>query len=358
MNAIKIIILLGILQGILFVLFYGGKISKSRANAYLVAWLLSLLYLLGMTFLYIQGIIKTHKDFFYSIEFSLIVQAPLGLHYLQRILYPLEKLPSNWKLLFVPALSSTLIAGMYFLFRTPLFLFYYNYSFFSLIWNFVISFFCLRMIYRKRKDLRDWLVSFQRIWWLRFILLSYIITWIMTLIIVIAAISINNPDGFKKILHGLIAIDISITLYVLSFFAMRYPILFVEEYNDSKESKDSFNLLNENSEMDYRKIILLLEKERIYLDPELTLDSLADMTNIFPAQRISQIIRKYSSGNFNTLINGYRTEHMKNILNEKKHKDKSILEIAFEAGFNSKATYNRVFRQITGMTPGEYRKQF
>jgi len=58
--------------------------------------------------------------------------------------------------------------------------------------------------------------------------------------------------------------------------------------------------------------------------------------------------------NFNRLINTMRVEHAKNLLKET---DSNILEIALDSGFNSKPTFNRVFRDLSGQTPTQYRNK-
>jgi AraC-like DNA-binding protein len=61
--------------------------------------------------------------------------------------------------------------------------------------------------------------------------------------------------------------------------------------------------------------------------------------------------------NFRDLINHYRIEEAKNSLTNPKKNDSSILEIAYEVGFNSKEVFNRCFKKYTGMTPSEYKRK-
>jgi AraC-like DNA-binding protein len=58
------------------------------------------------------------------------------------------------------------------------------------------------------------------------------------------------------------------------------------------------------------------------------------------------------------LVNTYRVEEVKKRLASLQDKDKTILNIAFDAGFNTKTSFNRVFKKFTRMTPSQYRKRY
>ena len=64
------------------------------------------------------------------------------------------------------------------------------------------------------------------------------------------------------------------------------------------------------------------------------------------------------SRNFHNFINDYRIEEAKKILQDKNYSDTNILNIAFKSGFQSKSVFNRVFKQITGKSPKDYRSSF
>ena len=99
----------------------------------------------------------------------------------------------------------------------------------------------------------------------------------------------------------------------------------------------------------------LMENEKAYLDPELNLADLAKQANLTRGQ-LSEIINSGFNKNFNDFVNGYRVEAFKSMLKEEKHKQMSLLGIAQDCGFNSKATFNRVFKKLTNHSPTEYLK--
>jgi AraC-like DNA-binding protein len=99
----------------------------------------------------------------------------------------------------------------------------------------------------------------------------------------------------------------------------------------------------------------LMEVGKAYLNPELNLSDLAKMANMSRGQ-LSEIVNSGFNKNFNDFVNSYRVKAFKAMLKEKKHEQLSLLGIAQDCGFNSKATFNRVFKKLTGHSPTEYLK--
>ncbi|WP_299336341.1 AraC family transcriptional regulator [uncultured Psychroserpens sp.] len=109
------------------------------------------------------------------------------------------------------------------------------------------------------------------------------------------------------------------------------------------------------SEIELNSVKQLMDIKKAYLNPELNLSDLAKMANMTRGQ-LSEIINSGFGKNFNDFVNEYRVEAFKNMLKEDKHKQLSLLGIAQECGFNSKATFNRVFKKLTSYSPTEYLK--
>jgi AraC-like DNA-binding protein len=110
-----------------------------------------------------------------------------------------------------------------------------------------------------------------------------------------------------------------------------------------------------NAEIEHWKmeIELLIVSNSLYQNPELTLNDVAKKleTN---ASIISKAINQGFQLNFNDYINNYRIEAVKKAFDKGEHKNATLLGIAFDSGFNSKATFNRAFKKNTGKTPKEY----
>ncbi|MCR8559398.1 ABC transporter permease [Mucilaginibacter sp. BJC16-A38] len=95
---------------------------------------------------------------------------------------------------------------------------------------------------------------------------------------------------------------------------------------------------------------------RLYEDAELTLSSLAVKLGIHPHE-LSRIINTGLDKNFSDFINEFRVREVSRKMRDPAYDHLTLLGIAYESGFNSKTTFNRVFREITGKTPLEYKKE-
>jgi AraC-like DNA-binding protein len=114
------------------------------------------------------------------------------------------------------------------------------------------------------------------------------------------------------------------------------------------------NLLTEEDLQTWkRKVIALFDKEKPYLDPELTLSDLAIRlkTN---TSILSQVINKGFEKNFNDFINEYRVQEYQAKVKTPQYKHLTILAVALDCGFNSKATFNRAYKKLTGQNPSDF----
>ncbi len=103
------------------------------------------------------------------------------------------------------------------------------------------------------------------------------------------------------------------------------------------------------------KLTSLMAERQPWLDPDLTLPMLADMLAV-PRNYLSQAINEERNQNFFDYINAYRVETAMEFLADPEKQGLNILHLAFAAGFNSKATFNFVFKKHTGLTPTQYKK--
>ncbi|MFV1884533.1 MAG: helix-turn-helix domain-containing protein [Balneola sp.] len=123
---------------------------------------------------------------------------------------------------------------------------------------------------------------------------------------------------------------------------------FVESGSDLEKNSEAEELLPLKE-----KVETYMEDEKVFLNADLTLTELSKMVGI-PSNQLSKVINSCFGKNFNDFVNAYRVEQVKEALSDPAFSHFSILGIAFECGFNSKATFNRVFKRITGHSPSEY----
>ena len=98
----------------------------------------------------------------------------------------------------------------------------------------------------------------------------------------------------------------------------------------------------------------LLEEKKPWLEPELTLNQLASALQI-PDYILSQVINRHFGQSFYDLVNRYRVQEMIRLMNHPDKQSYTLLALAYEAGFNSKSTFNQVFKKFTGKTPSAFK---
>lgn len=130
--------------------------------------------------------------------------------------------------------------------------------------------------------------------------------------------------------------------------------LFVAEENTIDISHEEFKS-EKNLEIEPWKIKIetLIQQEKLFQNPELSLPDIAKKleTN---ASVISKAVNQGFGMNFNDFINNYRIEAVKKMFQNGEHKKSTLLGIAYDCGFNSKATFNRAFKKNTNYSPKEY----
>ncbi|KQC14229.1 MAG: hypothetical protein APR63_05930 [Desulfuromonas sp. SDB] len=121
------------------------------------------------------------------------------------------------------------------------------------------------------------------------------------------------------------------------------------KYQENKIPSENFD--------DYvDKITSFMKHAKPYLEPTLTIDKFAKMIHVSP-WIVSRVINESLQQNFFNFVNSYRIEEVKKMLMDEVNSDRTILEIMYECGFNSKSSFNSVFKKQTGLTPSQYRVQ-
>jgi AraC-like DNA-binding protein len=101
------------------------------------------------------------------------------------------------------------------------------------------------------------------------------------------------------------------------------------------------------------KVLAEVVAAKQYQNPELTLTDLAKNIGTNPSL-LSKVINQSFSMNFNDFVNFYRVEEVKSKLADKNNAHLTIMSMAYDAGFNSKATFNRAFKKFTGQNPKSF----
>lgn len=144
----------------------------------------------------------------------------------------------------------------------------------------------------------------------------------------------------------------SALIMVISFIAIRNNAVF------TKEQKKKYQNLNLSRLVmtDYEgRIIKTLEQERLYLNPNLSLQMLAEKSGV-PDYALSFVLNENLKTSFTSLINLYRVNEAKRLLVNPAKNHLSIAGIAYECGFNTLSSFNSAFKKLNNATPSEYKR--
>ena len=137
------------------------------------------------------------------------------------------------------------------------------------------------------------------------------------------------------------------------------PVLLLDKNQNTTENVIDINYEELKTEISPEidtwksKIETLIQSEKLYQNPELSLTEISKKLES-NSSIISKSINQGFGMNFNDFINKYRIEAVKEMFAKKEHEKSTLLGIAYDCGFNSKATFNRAFKKNTGTTPKEY----
>lgn len=177
----------------------------------------------------------------------------------------------------------------------------------------------------------------------------YIFTLITMTIGLALLLPLPWPGG--EILYQTIATVV--LLYALCYFAIGQPSLY-DNGSEPKPAKYEKSGLEPGQQKQlYQLLLKHFEAHQPYLIPALSLADLAQQLEISNSH-LSQVINDSAGVSFFDLINGYRVEHAKQLLD---NNQLAVIDIGMEAGFNSKTAFYQQFKKITGYTPGQYRKK-
>jgi AraC-like DNA-binding protein len=188
--------------------------------------------------------------------------------------------------------------------------------------------------------------------WLRWRLAVYAAIWTVGLALM-AAVGFGNRAG---VVGQVVAFLIALNTFAAGYRAMLQPEIFFGPAEGGPGRRyDRSSLTAENAALYRARLLEGMEREKFYLDPEISLPRLAQALDI-PVAHLSRVINDLLGRNFYEFINRYRVEAAQARLSSPDAGRDKLIAVALECGFNSLATFNRVFKELTGRTPSDYRK--
>ncbi len=187
------------------------------------------------------------------------------------------------------------------------------------------------------------------------------IRWFKNLLLTLFSIAILST--ILDVLPSLSMIDdyltpffLTVVVYGMGFMGIRQSEIFTtsEFSSDSKKYQKSV-LTDEMANKILKKLAHLMEVERTFADSTLSLPKLAGMLRI-STHHLSQVLNERLNRTFFNYINEHRVEFAKQKLLAPDSQKYTMLELAYEVGFNSLSAFNTAFKKHTGMSPTAYKK--
>lgn len=125
------------------------------------------------------------------------------------------------------------------------------------------------------------------------------------------------------------------------------------ESHNSKYKKSG--LKEEEAEQMYNELLKVMKEEQPFLNSQLSILDLANMLNV-STHNLSQVLNEKFGQSFYDFVNSYRVKEFKKRIQLPEHQHYTLLALALDCGFNSKASFNRIFKKFTDQTPSEYFK--
>lgn len=182
-------------------------------------------------------------------------------------------------------------------------------------------------------------------WW---ILGGFILSGITYIIFLIRDIYPFNPI---EIYH----VGLLLFIFSISYFGIHQPNVMLEMKPIDVSKKSNGDFTDEQMQMLGVKIKKLMDEHKPFLNRELSLHQFVQLLDD-NQQMVSFYLNHYLNKNFFTFINEYRVNEAKRLIADAKTKNLTLLAIGYDAGFNSKSSFNAIFKKIAGKTPSEYQK--
>jgi AraC-like DNA-binding protein/NADH:ubiquinone oxidoreductase subunit 6 (subunit J) len=189
--------------------------------------------------------------------------------------------------------------------------------------------------------------------WVRFFLAVFQLVNLFFLFSLFAVIHLQT----KTWLFESVGVIFSLSIFALGYKGILQREILQPSVREENSDPPSF-VSKENKQHDQElidRITSFMNDKKPFLDPELTLTSLALQLSLNRSQ-LSQLINEGMGDNFYNFVNKFRVEEVKRLMVNPKYKNLNMLGLAFEAGFKSKSTFNLIFKRFTGLTPSEYRR--
>lgn len=153
-------------------------------------------------------------------------------------------------------------------------------------------------------------------------------------------------------------------VFLLGFFGIKQRVIYSSPIVNKANKPEQKEFLAESrykksglkkgsSEIYLKELLQYMEEGQPYLNGKLALKEVAEQLDI-STNHLSQVINEKLSKNFFDFVNAYRVELVKEKMSNPANSKFTLLALAYDSGFNSKSSFNSIFKKLSGMTPSEY----
>lgn len=217
----------------------------------------------------------------------------------------------------------------------------------------------LKFFYKAKQGMKQNFsnLNFKDALWIEKFLISFLLVLITDNLLTISEVSFGyntDWDSYITVLFIIIAMSY-IGYYGIHQSSFFLPPFLIKE-DKTKQTSEAKNYIKEkDKELLKTKFNLLMDTEKIYLDPDLNLKKMASKMEI-PERKLTAFFTEILHSNFYNTINTYRVELIKQKLQSNTMQSHSVTGIGLSCGFNSKSSFYRIFKKHTGLSPANYYK--
>jgi len=353
-NINETVLLVAAIQG--FLLFL-GLITKKTKNKLSNIAISIIVFVIAITILFSWGSASHYNNSknaipFWILSSYLLVPASFWIFF-EVNTNPTFKFSKKYWLLFLPALLDISVQIIFKLFYQLLENEIFTVAVKSQFWFFFVEILplfatILILIFYLR---RLWLISQKMKEFKNSILTTYFKKMIFILIFMGLLLTFWTASTYYLVQYKVIEIVLVSFIFLLGYTAYFKPDFFEIPTEILLKNQRSFPNFDDKTEL--QKLNLAFKEKCLHLRPKLTVSELANELNL-PTKYVTFLITNYYSKNFNDFVNTYRVTEVVTRMADPAEKHKSLLGIALDSGFNSKSSFNQVFKQHTGKTPSEY----
>ena len=352
-----------------------SKKGKTQADKILTAWLLVIGIHLLLFYLFISGIAYQHT-FWLGLSMPLpLVQGPFLFLYTASLTNQLPGRKKLWLLHFIPAVVCWLYLIRFYIMPADQKVFIVISGITYVCWS-------LLLLRRHRKAILDQFSYTEKInlHWLQLLIYGIAFIWILVLatdevlfagvvlfVVLIGYFGLKQPGIFLNqpvnVQPGTASVGQTIANSSVlqqpdtasaDAVSMKQPEMAVTQDDNSEKRKYlKSGLSPEMAGNLHNRLTQLMESEKLYTESELSLSQLANRLNTLP-NYLSQVINDKEGKNFYDYINMLRVEEFKTLVSRPENRKYTLLSLSYDCGFNSKSSFNKNFKKVTGLSPSEY----